>query len=369
MTTDRNDHDWMKAALGYSRRGLGDVWPNPAVGCVIVKDGVPVGIGWTGSGGRPHAEAVALSRAGEAARGGTAYVTLEPCSHEGRGPPCAEALIEAGIARVVIALEDPDPRVDGRGIARLMAAGVKVVVGVLADEARDALGGFLARFALGRPQVSLKLASTIDGRIATRSGESRWITGEDARARVHLLRARHDAILVGAATAIADDPELTVRLDGVARPRTVRIVADRRLRMPLTHRLIRTAAERPTWILTSSDSDENRRSAFRDAGVELIDVGLDASGRLDLAEAFRLLGDRGLTSVLAEGGAHLAASLVLAKTVDRLYWFRAATALGGDGAPALASLGIGHLAEAPRFVRRDVQLVGQDLLETYGRAA
>jgi diaminohydroxyphosphoribosylaminopyrimidine deaminase/5-amino-6-(5-phosphoribosylamino)uracil reductase len=369
MTSPREDQDWMRAAIGFARRGLGDVWPNPAVGCVIVKDGALVGCGWTGSGGRPHAEAAALARAGAGARGATAYVTLEPCSHEGRGAPCADALIKAGIARAVVALDDPDPRVDGRGFARLKAAGIEVVKGVLFEEAREGLAGFLARFALARPLVALKLASTVDGRIATRSGESRWITGEDARARVQLLRARHDAVLVGAATAMADDPELTVRMAGLARPRTVRIVADRRLRTPLTHRLVRTAAERPTWILTSSDGDGERRDAFRRAGVELIYVAIDPNGRLDLGEGFRALGERGLTSVLVEGGAHLAASLLQADLIDRLHWFHATTILGADAAPALAALGIAHLADAPRFVRTDLQVVGQDLLETYRRAA
>jgi len=370
MTTKAQDEHWMRTALGHARRALGEVWPNPAVGCVLAKDGSIIAVGRTAEGGRPHAEAAALGRAGSAARGATAYVTLEPCSHEGRGAPCADALAEAGIARAVIALEDPDPRVDGRGFARLAMAGIEIERGVMADEAKDVLAGFLMRFSHERPLVGLKLGTTLDGRIATRSGESKWITGEAARARVQLLRARYDGILVGAATAIADDPDLTVRLAGVSRPRTVRIVADRRLRTPLTHRLVRMARERPTWILTAeAEGDEDRRDAYRQAGVELIEVGLDSHGRLDLVEALRLLGARGLTSVLVEGGAHLAASLVQSRLVERLHWFRSGKTLGGDAVPAIAALGLAHLSQAPLFRRIDVTEIGDDLLETYRSAA
>lgn len=369
-SNDPLDARWMKAALGYARRGLGEVWPNPAVGCVIVKDGAMIAVGRTAAGGRPHAEAEALRRAGEAARGATAYVTLEPCSHDGRGPACAEGLIAAGVSRVVIAIKDPDPRVDGRGIAQMRAAGLSVELGVLAGEATDVLAGFLMRFSHRRPLVGLKLGTSLDGRIATRSGESKWITGEAARARVQLLRADHDGIMIGAATAVADDPELTVRVPGLLRPRTVRIVADRRLRTPLTHRLVRDAAARPTWFLTGkSEGDEDRRQAYREAGVELIEIDMDRHGRLDLADGLRELGARGLTSVLVEGGAHLAASMIEADLVDRLHWFRSGVALGGDGVPAIAALGLGRLADARRFARIDVAEIGEDLLETYRRAA
>src|SRR5919202_3451652 len=243
-----NDRDHMLAALGLARRGLGNTWPNPTVGCVIVNDGRVVGRGWTQPGGRPHAETEALARAGDAARGATAYVTLEPCSHWGRTPPCCDALVRAGIRRVVVATGDPDPRVDGRGLARLRAAGVIVELGLLGQEARRLNAGFARRITRGLPLVTLKLATTLDGRIATSGGESQWITGPEARREAHAIRARHDAILVGSGTVLADDPELTARIPGMARVKLARVVADSRLRTPLASRLIRTAREVQTWI-------------------------------------------------------------------------------------------------------------------------
>ncbi|MGY4803023.1 bifunctional diaminohydroxyphosphoribosylaminopyrimidine deaminase/5-amino-6-(5-phosphoribosylamino)uracil reductase RibD, partial [Teichococcus aerofrigidensis] len=215
----------MRAALALAARGLGNTWPNPAVGCVIVKEGVVVGRGWTAPGGRPHAETEALRRAGAAARGATAYVTLEPCCHWGRTPPCADALIAAGVARVVVAMQDPDPRVDGAGLRRLREAGIAVASGMLEAEARALNAGFLKRLASGLPLLTLKLATTLDGRIATRAGESQWITGPAARRAAHALRGRHDAVLVGSGTALADDPDLTCRLPGFAPVPTVRVVA------------------------------------------------------------------------------------------------------------------------------------------------
>src|SRR5579872_6272521 len=245
----------MRASLGLARRGLGNTWPNPAVGCVLVREGRVVGRGWTQAGGRPHAEAEALARAGRAARGATAYVTLEPCSHHGKTPPCAEALIAAGIARVVAAIEDPDPRVSGRGIARLKEAGITVETGPCADEAVELNAGFLCRVKHGRPLVTLKLATSLDGRIATASGESRWITGAAARERAHLLRATQDAVLVGTGTALADDPQLTCRLPGLEDRSPVRVVIDRNLRLPATLRLFSEARPVPTWLVTPPGSN------------------------------------------------------------------------------------------------------------------
>ncbi|MBX6375722.1 MAG: bifunctional diaminohydroxyphosphoribosylaminopyrimidine deaminase/5-amino-6-(5-phosphoribosylamino)uracil reductase RibD, partial [Acetobacteraceae bacterium] len=241
----------MRAALALARRGLGNAWPNPAVGCVLVRDGRVVGRGWTQPGGRPHAETEALRRAGpEGARGATAYVTLEPCSHHGRTPPCCDALIAAGVARVVVALQDPDSRVNGRGIARLRAAGIAVETGLCEAEARAINAGFIRRIHLGLPLVTLKLATTLDGRIATATGESRWITGPEARREAHALRARHDAVLVGSGTVLADDPDLTCRLPGMAKTPVLRVVADSRLRTPPAARLVATARQVPTWIVT-----------------------------------------------------------------------------------------------------------------------
>ncbi len=231
----------MRAALALARRGLGTVWPNPAVGCVIVNEGRVVGRGWTQPGGRPHGETEALRRAGEAARGGTAYVSLEPCCHWGKTPPCTDALVSAGVQRIMVAMDDPDPRVAGDGIRRLRAAGLDVETGLCGTEAAEVNAGFLTRLRLGRPLVTVKLASSLDGRIATAGGESQWISGPPARERAHALRADHDAIMVGIGTVLADDPQLTCRLAGLDSRSPVRMVIDRNLRIPATARLIADA--------------------------------------------------------------------------------------------------------------------------------
>src|SRR5437764_2815594 len=291
----------MRAALALARRGLGTTWPNPSVGCVIVNNGHVIGRGWTGRGGRPHGETEALRRAGAAARGASAYVTLEPCSHWGKTPPCADALIAAGLRRVVIALKDPDPRVAGTGIETLRKAGVAVEIGLCAAEAAELNAGFLQRVHLGRPLVTLKLATSLDGRIATASGESRWITGAPARERAHLLRATHDAILVGTDTVLADDPQLTCRLPSLADRSPVRIVIDRQLRIPPTARIIAEARQVPTWVVTLGSADPDRQKSLHDAGVEVIAIEPDAIGAIDLAAALGELGGRGLTRLLVEG--------------------------------------------------------------------
>jgi diaminohydroxyphosphoribosylaminopyrimidine deaminase/5-amino-6-(5-phosphoribosylamino)uracil reductase len=350
----------MRAALGLARRGLGTTWPNPSVGCIVVKGGHIVGRGWTGRGGRPHGETEALRRAGAAAMGAIAYVTLEPCSHWGKTPPCADALIKAGLCRVVIALEDPDPRVAGSGIEALRKAGLGVEIGLCAAEAAELNAGFLQRVRLGRPLVTLKLATSLDGRIAMADGESRWITGAAARDRAHLLRAAHDAILVGTDTVLADDPQLTCRLPGLADRSPVRVVLDRQLRIPPTARLIAEAREVPTWLVTLPSADPARQKLLRDAGVEVIAAEADATGMIDLSAVLTLLGTRGLTRLLVEGGGRLAGALLRAELVDRLVWFHAPLLLGGDGIPAIAPLGLGTLADMPRFERLATEIVGQD---------
>jgi len=355
----------MRAALALARRGLGRVWPNPAVGCVIVKEGRLVGRGWTQPGGRPHAETEALARAGEAARGATAYTTLEPCCHWGRTPPCTDALIAAGLSRVAVALEDPDPRVAGGGLARLRAAGIAVEAGLGAAEAAEINAGFFQRVRLGRPLVTLKLATSLDGRIATASGESRWITGPAARERAHLLRATHDAILVGTDTALADNPQLTCRLPGLAEHSPVRVVIDRRLRVPLDAALFAEARAVPTWVLTLASADEARRRALGDAGVVVIPAAPDQAGHIDLAIALGLLGERGLTRLLVEGGGRLAAALLRAGLVDHLVWLHAPLLLGGDGIPAVAELGLDRLAAAPAFERLTSETVGADVMAVF----
>ncbi len=337
----------MKAALALAGRGLGNVWPNPAVGCLIVKDGSIVGRGWTQPGGRPHAETEALSRAGALAKGATAYVTLEPCNHHGETGPCANALIAAGIARVVVALSDPDPRVSGQGLSRMSDAGILVEVGLMADEATALNQGFLTRVAAGRPMVTLKLATSLDGRIATHHGDSQWITGEEARAMAHGLRATHDAVAIGSGTAATDDPHLTCRLPGMPLRPSIRVVFDSRLQLSLTHQLIATARTVPTWIVTLRETVEE--------------------SAIERADALQDLGVAGLTRLMVEGGGKLAASFLGEGLVDVLALFRGPSIIGGDGIPAIAGLGLERIADAPDFRLTDSRALGVDRFETYIR--
>lgn len=360
------DREHMAAALRLARRGLGNTWPNPAVGCVIVRDGQVVGRGWTQPSGRPHAEAEALARAGEAARGATAYVTLEPCSHWGRTPPCCDALVRAGVARVVVATGDPDPRVDGRGLQRLRAAGVTVELGLMGAEARAIIAGFARRITRGLPLVTLKLATTLDGRIATATGESRWITGPEARRAAHALRARHDAILVGSGTVLADDPDLTCRIPGMSPVPLARVVADARLRTPLSARLVATARDVPTWIATRTGQKPAALAPYQDAGVEILTVKPGKVG-LDLPVLLGALAQRGVTRVMVEGGAGLAAGLLRDGLVDRIAWFHAPGIMGGDGLPALQPLPLAELSAMPRFRRVASRPVGTDWLTEFER--
>ena len=359
-----SDDRWMALALSLGRRGLGRVWPNPAVGCVIVRDGRVLGRGWTADGGRPHAETQALAQAGEGARRATAYVTLEPCAHHGRTPPCAEALVAAGVARVVVATGDPDPRVAGRGLAILRAAGVEVVTGVREAEARADQAGFLARVTEGRPFVTLKLAASLDGRIATASGESRWITGPASRAMVHAMRARHDAVMVGGGTARADDPLLTVRGMG-NRHQPVRVVLARSLDLPLNGQLGRTAKEVPLWLL--HDARPQVVEAWETVGARCL-RGRAGEGGLDLGVALGLLAAEGITRVFCEGGGQVAGALLQAGLVDELLVFHAGLALGAEGRAMIGGLGIERLAEVPRLRLAGTQDVGGDLLSSWVRA-
>lgn len=361
-----SDARWMALALSLGARGLGRVWPNPAVGCVLVRDGRVVGRGTTAPGGRPHAEVVALRQAGPAARGACAYVTLEPCNHTGQTGPCSQALIDAGVARVVVGCGDPDPRVAGGGIARMRAAGLEVVTGVREAEAMAAHEGFLTRIRDGRPMVTLKVATSLDGRIATASGESQWITGPEARRRVHWMRARHDAVMVGAGTARADDPALTVRGMGeVAQP--VRVVISRRLGLPVDSVLGRSAREVPVWLVHGPDAPTAARAAWAATGARLLEVTPDASGQVDAGAALRCLGDAGLTRVFCEGGGALAASFLGADMVDRLAVFSGGLMLGAEGTPSVGAMGIAALAEAPRFALTRVEQLGPDALSHWRR--
>jgi diaminohydroxyphosphoribosylaminopyrimidine deaminase/5-amino-6-(5-phosphoribosylamino)uracil reductase len=349
----------MAHALRLAARGLGNVWPNPAVGCVLVRDGLVVGRGWTQPGGRPHAEVRALQQAGPLAAGATAYVTLEPCAHHGHTPPCAEALIAAGVARVVTALTDPDPRVSGKGHQMLRSSGIVVTEGVLTAEATRMNAGFLKRVTRGLPLATLKLAATLDGRIATATGESRWITGPEARRKVHALRMSHDAVMVGSGTALADDPDLTVR-DLGAPHQPVRIVLDRLLRHDPESRLGRTARQGPVWLLHGPSAPVPRRAAWQATGATLIEVA-EAEDRLDLPAALSALAGKGLTRILSEGGSTLGAGLLQAGLVDNLALFSGAALIGGDGHPALGPIGLTALAHAPRPRLIESQVLGPDL--------
>ena len=355
----------MRLALSLGGRGRGRSWPNPAVGCVLVRNNRVVARGHTGAGGRPHAEAVALDRAGPEARGCTAYVTLEPCAHTGVTPPCAAMLAEAGIARAVVAVEDPDPRVSGRGIAALKAAGIAVETGLLETEGRRAHRGFLSRVERGRPAVSLKLAMSLDGRIATSSGDSKWISGPQARRRVHLMRSQHDAVMVGRGTAAADNPYLTPRGIGIDRP-AVRIVIDTRLSTPPDGLLGRTAREGPVWLCHGADAPQKTAAAWNARCATLIPC-RTKRGRIDLRDAFRELAARGLNTVFCEGGSELSASLFRGDLVDEFIGFTAGAALGADSLPPTGALGLARVAEGSRFELVEVSRTGSDVMHRWSR--
>lgn len=355
----------MALAISLGARGLGQVWPNPAVGCVLVQNGIIVGRGWTQPGGRPHAEVVALAQAGARARGAVAYVSLEPCAHVGKTGPCCDALIAAGVVRVVSALTDPDARVSGQGHARLRSAGIEVVEGVLGDQARAVQAGFLTRVMQGRPMVTLKLALSVDGRIATAAGESRWITGPEARRRVHAERARHDAVLVGAGTARADDPDLSVRdLGPVAQP--VRIVADARLDLPIESRLGRSIDRAPVWLVHGPDAPAQARAAWQQSGARLFEVAVTAQGWLEPAAVMAALGGAGLTRVLCEGGGQWAASLLTAELVDRLMVFSAGHVFGERGRAGVGAIVPVTLGD-PAWRLCKAEVVGRDFFNLWQR--
>ena len=360
------DHKkWMKAALALAKRGLGSVAPNPSVGCLIVKDDILIGRGWTKPGGRPHAETCALEFAGEAAKGATAYVTLEPCSHIGETPPCAEALIAAGIKQAVVAIEDPDPRVSGRGIAALRNAGIPTTVGVMEAEAHKVNAGFFLKNIASRPLFTLKIAGSLDGKIATSSGESKWITAQKSRDYGHLVRAQHDAILVGINTVIADNPTLTCRIEGLECKSPVAVVLDSRLRIPLDCQLVRKAEERPLYIVCNEaaiESDTARKLTA--AGACLLAV----PDTRDINSIGKRLAKQGFTRVLVEGGGQVLASFVAARHCDSLLVFTAGKIIGADGLPSMGPLALAHLGDAPHLTLEGYRKLGPDLLATYSNA-
>jgi diaminohydroxyphosphoribosylaminopyrimidine deaminase/5-amino-6-(5-phosphoribosylamino)uracil reductase len=361
------DQRFMRLALALGRRGQGRSWPNPAVGAVVVNDGVIVGRGWTQPGGRPHAEPEALGRAGEAARGATLYVTLEPCSHFGRSPPCADAVIAAGIARVVSAIEDPNPEVAGQGHARLRAAGVVVDVGLCAKEAARDHAGHFRRIRDRRPHVILKLAVSSDDKIGAAGRKPVAITGEAAKARVHLLRAQCDAVLVGIGTVQADDPLLTCRLPGMEAQSPVRVVLDRALRISGTSRLVHSARETPLWVMTSSLSEAPAAMKLGAAGAQVIRVATTTTPPpgLDLANVLHALAEKGITRLLVEGGARVASSFVAAGLVDEIWLLRGPDAVGADGIAALDALPLTAMTQSPSFKLRASEMLQNDTLTIY----
>jgi diaminohydroxyphosphoribosylaminopyrimidine deaminase/5-amino-6-(5-phosphoribosylamino)uracil reductase len=362
------DRRYMQLALTLGRRGQGRTWPNPAVGAIIVKDGVIVGRGWTQPGGRPHGEPEALRRAGAAAPGATLYVTLEPCSHFGRSPPCADAVIASGIARVVSAIEDPNPEVGGQGHARLRAAGIAVDIGLCAAEAAYDHSGHFRRIRDRRPHVILKLAVSPDGKIAAVGGKTVVITGEAVRNRVHLLRAQSDAILVGIGTVLADDPELTCRLPGMEARSPVRVVLDRNLRISASSRLVRTARGTPLWVIGSELAEAAAATRLGAAGAQIMRLPPGSAPGLDLAAVLQTLAEKGITRLMVEGGSRVASSFVAADLVDEIWLFRGAEAIGTDGVDALAAFPLSKITQSQAFKVHASETFDKDTLTIYERA-
>ncbi len=362
-----HDARFMAMALTLGRRGLGRTWPNPAVGAVIVRtDGdapVIVGRGWTQAGGRPHAEVEALRRAGDAARGATLYVTLEPCSHHGKSPPCADAIIAAGLSRVVSTLEDPNPKVAGAGHARLRAAGIAVDVGVGAEAARRDHAGHIRRMRDGRPHVLLKLAISADGKAGAAGRKPVAITGAAVRDRVHLLRAQSDAIMIGIGTALADDPMLSCRLPGMAACSPVRIVLDTDLRLPRESHLVRSAREVPVWVVAGRHASPAAEAALTAQGVIVIRTSAGKDG-IDLAAALKLIAERGITRLMVEGGPLLASALITADLFDEAVLFHSPNIIGEAGIDALNGL---PMTAMTRLQPVETEPVGSDRLEHFWR--
>jgi len=360
------DERLMAAALSLGRRNLGRTYPNPAVGALIVRHegGRPIVVsrGFTAIGGRPHAEAEALRVAGDAARGATLYVTLEPCVPHGRGSPCADAVIEAGIARAVVAMDDPNPRMKGQGIARLRAAGVAVTLGVGLAAARIAHAGHLRRMTDGRPHVILKIAVSADGKSGLSGRRPAEISGAASRAEAHRLRATADAVLIGSGTVTADDPRLNCRLPGMRDRSPIRVVLDGRLRTPLETKLVRTAKEIPLWLIARQDAAEEAEARLQAAGCEVIRVAAKADGKIDLAAALRYLGARGITRLLVEGGPILAAALVKSDLVDEAVIVQSPNPLGRDAIPALEGMPLEALTASAKLKPIERRMVGGDQL-------
>ncbi len=359
-----DDARFMALAFTLGRRGLGNTWPNPAVGAVIVKDNVIVGRGWTQPGGRPHAEVEALRHAKKAAQGATLYVTLEPCAHQGKTPPCADAIIKAGIARVVSALEDPNPEVAGKGHARLRDKGVTVDVGRGEEEARRVHAGHIMRVTDNRPFVTLKLAVSADGKAGLAGRKPVTITGEAARTRVFQMRAENDAIMVGIGTVLSDNPQLTCRLPGMFERSPVRVVLDATLKLPLSTSVVATVRETPTWVITSAKPSAIAEEILQQRGCKVFRVS-DTGGKLDFDDVLKVLAGEGITRLMVEGGPKLAGAMAAAGLVDELALLRGATTIGADGIDALDGLPLDGFTG--QLQARGRETLGPDVLETYAR--
>jgi diaminohydroxyphosphoribosylaminopyrimidine deaminase / 5-amino-6-(5-phosphoribosylamino)uracil reductase len=368
MTSQSNPDDdrYMAAALRLATRGLGRTWPNPAVGALVVdKDGSIVGAGTTAPGGRPHAEAIALSQAGSNAVGGTLYVTLEPCAHQGKTPPCCEAIVAAGIARIVCPIPDPDARVAGNGFQKMRDAGVEFAIGLHADRARRITAGHISRVIRNRPYIQLKLAISADGFIARDNTAQIAITGEASRALVHRMRAMSDAIMVGMGTVRADDPDLRCRLPGCGDLSPVRVVLDAGLNMPPGAKLVETAIETPVWVYTAAKPDHDRAATFKKKGVLVEPVDLENGGFLNLDVVLRCLAGKGITRLMVEGGAHLAKSLIDRDLIDELVVFTGPVEIGSGGLLPFVNQGIGAIAMSPGFYLAEARNIGEDRMKTY----
>jgi len=363
--TATDDERYMALALTLGRRGLGHVWPNPAVGAVIVKDGVILARGWTQQGGRPHAEVEALRRAKKSAQGATMYVTLEPCSHQGKTPPCADAIVKAGIARVVSALEDPNPEVAGQGHEKLRAKGIAVDIGLGAEEARRVHAGHIAKVTLGRPHVLLKMAISADGKVGLAGRKPAAITGETARARVFQLRAQSDAILVGIGTVLSDNPQLTCRLPGMMERSPVRVVLDAKLRVPLATSVVATLRETPTWVFAGRGASAMAEEILQQKGCKVFRVD-DENGRLDLDGVLKTLAGEGITRLMVEGGPTVAASFVAADLVDEAALIHSDKLIGETGIAPLEGMDLEALTA--RLHATGSEALGSDTLEHYERA-
>lgn len=368
VSPSHDDQKWMRSALVMASKGDGLTAPNPSVGCVIVADNGLIGRGVTASGGRPHAETEALADAGQAANGATAYVTLEPCAHTGKTPPCAQALIDAGISRVVVGLTDPDERVSGQGIARLKASGIAVTSGVLASDIRRQLAGYLKVRQHGRPYVTVKIASSQDGRIALKDGTSQWITGANARRYVHELRSRHDVIMTGMGTVRADNPMLNCRLEGVTH-HPLRVIMTSDAGLDPASRIAQSAKDIPTLCITGQDAGHSASPTDQIDGVSVITVARDTDGRPDMMNALSVLAKQGMTSVLVEAGGILLASMMRQGLVDRLIWIKAPMVIGGDGIAAIEALDLTSLDKARGFEAVHQQMMGEDMVEIFERKA